>query len=54
VEAGDVYAAFGLDDVGQVLLRINPGNAHPDLFDQKAKSYQTRWPFLRIMEADLS
>jgi len=52
VEAGDVYAPFGLDDVGQGLLRINPNNAHPDLFDQKAKSYQTRWPFLRIMETD--
>lgn len=54
VEAGDVYAPFGLDDVGQGLLRINPGNAHPDLFDQKAKSYQTRWPFLRILGTDFS
>lgn len=48
VETGEVYAPNGLDDVGQGLLRINPKNPQPDLFEQKAKSYQVRWPWLRI------
>ncbi|WP_024696186.1 nucleotidyltransferase family protein [Pseudomonas syringae] len=51
-ETGNVYAPYGLADVGQGILRINPGNPHPDLFEQKAKSYQGRWPWLRILAAD--
>jgi len=50
VETGEVYAPYGLDDVEQGVLRINPKNPQPDLFDEKAKSYQARWPWLRIME----
>jgi hypothetical protein len=47
VATGEVYAPYGLSDVEAGLLRINPLNHQPDLFDQKAKSYQARWPFLR-------
>lgn len=47
---GEVYAPYGLADLEQGVLRINPKNPQPDLFDQKAKSYQGRWPWLRIME----
>ncbi|MEH6351970.1 nucleotidyltransferase family protein [Pseudomonas sp. 3JA] len=50
VETGEVYAPYGLDDVEQGVLRINPKNPKPDLFAEKAKSYQARWPWLRIME----
>ena len=47
VVTGEVYAPYGLSDVEEGLLRINPVNHQPDLFDQKARSYQARWPFLR-------
>jgi uncharacterized protein len=47
-ETGEVYAPYGLDDVGQGLLRPNPLNLQPDLFMPKARSYQARWPWLRI------
>ncbi|WP_219059882.1 nucleotidyltransferase family protein [Pseudomonas sp. UMAB-08] len=53
-ETGEVYAPYGLADVEQGVLRINPKNHQPDLFEQKAKSYQTRWPWLRISGTDLS
>ncbi|UZE21772.1 nucleotidyltransferase family protein [Pseudomonas sp. B21-056] len=47
-ETGEVYAPYGLADVEEGVLRINPKNLQPDLFEQKAKSYQSRWPWLRI------
>jgi hypothetical protein len=50
VATGEVYAPNGLADTEHGLLRINPGNPRPDLFDQKARSYQARWPWLRIIE----
>lgn len=49
VATGEVYAPNGLADTEHGLLRINPGNPRPDLFDQKARSYQARWPWLRII-----
>ena len=53
-ETGEVYAPYGLTDVEQGVLRINPKNHQPDLFEQKAKSYQARWPWLRISGTDTS
>lgn len=50
-ETGEVYAPYDLDDVGQGLLRPNPLNLQPDLFVPKARSYQARWPWLRILGA---
>lgn len=50
IETGEVYAPFGLADIEQGMLRINPNNSQPDLFDHKAKSYQARWPWLRIID----
>ncbi|WP_081003422.1 nucleotidyltransferase family protein [Pseudomonas savastanoi] len=50
VETSEVYAPNGLADTEQGLLRINPKNPKPDLFYQKAKSYQARWPWLRIVD----
>ena len=49
-ETGEVYAPYGLDDVGQGLLRPNPQNLQPDLFAYKARSYQERWPWLKVLE----
>jgi hypothetical protein len=49
VATGEVYAPYGLADVEQGLLRINPANPRPDLFEQKAKSYQDRWPWLKVV-----
>lgn len=51
VNSGELYATYGLDDIEQGLLRINPLNPRPALFAQKAQSYQARWPFLRLVEA---
>ncbi len=50
IATGAVYAPYGLDDVDQGVLRINPLNAQPQLFLHKAKSYQARWPWLKIVE----
>jgi hypothetical protein len=49
VATGELYAPNGLEDTEQGILRINPKNPQPDLFEQKAKSYQARWPWLKIM-----
>lgn len=49
VITGEVYAPYGLADIEQGVLRINPKNPQRDLFEQKARSYQARWPWLRII-----
>ena len=48
-DSGEVYAPYGLDDIGQGLLRNNPLTPQPDLFMHKARSYQARWPWLTII-----
>ena len=54
VVTGEIYAPNGLADTELGLLRINPKNPKPDLFEQKAKSYQARWPWLRIVDPAVS
>jgi len=54
VATGEIYAPYGLTDIEQGLLRINPAYREPDLFEQKAKSYQARWPWLKVVETNLS
>lgn len=49
VETGELYAPNGLADTEHGILRINPRNPQADLFEQKAKSYQARWPWLQMM-----
>ena len=49
VASGEVYAPYGLADVDEGVLRIKPANPRPELFEQKAKSYQVRWPWLRTV-----
>jgi hypothetical protein len=53
IETGEVYAPYGLADVEQGVLRINPLHPEPELFVQKARSYQARWPWLRIIDDNL-
>ena len=52
VGTGEVYAPYGLEDVEQGVLRINPLHREPALFANKARSYQARWPWLRIVAPD--
>ncbi|ANF87267.1 nucleotidyltransferase family protein [Pseudomonas sp. M5A4_2d] len=49
IATGEVYAPYGLADVEQGVLRINPQHREPELFAQKALSYQARWPWLKIV-----
>ncbi|KAF6687580.1 nucleotidyltransferase family protein [Pseudomonas sp. EKM23D] len=49
VATGKLYAPYGLQDVAEGVLRINPLHTEPELFAQKALSYQARWPWLRIV-----
>lgn len=49
IATGEVYAPYGQEDVAQGVLRINPLHAEPELFAQKARSYQARWPWLKIV-----
>jgi len=50
VATGELYAPDGLDDLSTGTLRMNPLNAVPRLFRQKAESYQARWPWLSIVD----
>lgn len=49
IETGELYAPYGLEDVAQGVLRINPLHPEPELFAHKALSYQARWPWLKIV-----
>ncbi|UXV17952.1 nucleotidyltransferase family protein [Pseudomonas fluorescens] len=49
IATGEVYAPYGVADVEQGVLRINPQHREPELFAQKALSYQARWPWLKIV-----
>jgi len=53
VLTGEVYAPYGLSDIEEGLLRINPVNLQRHLFEQKARSYQVRWPWLKILDPDI-
>lgn len=46
--APGLYAPEGLGDLYEGILRPNPLNDQPHLFQAKAQSYQERWPWLRI------
>jgi uncharacterized protein len=48
VGSGDLVAPFGLDDLYAGRLVENAANASPELYAAKARSYQSRWPWLTI------
>lgn len=43
-----VHAPYGLDDLYEGVLRANPRVDHGSLYEQKARDYQARWPWLRL------
>ncbi|WP_285409741.1 nucleotidyltransferase family protein [Variovorax sp. efr-133-TYG-130] len=45
---GSLYAPDGLDDLAAGILRMNPLLPMPEMFNAKARDYQSRWPWLRI------
>jgi uncharacterized protein len=45
----ELYAPYGLDDLYAGILRPNPINDQPRLFQAKVASYRARWPWLRVM-----
>ncbi|GAB1618367.1 nucleotidyltransferase family protein [Pseudomonas sp. NGC7] len=49
VYTGALYSTHGLDDLQHDLLRPNPLNLQPGLFEQKAASYRERWPWLKAV-----
>ena len=49
VQGGEVYAPNGLKELREGVLRMNPVNARPDLFRQKAESYKARWQWLTVL-----
>lgn len=50
VATGRLYAPNGLEDMVAGVLRPNPLNPSPSLFQAKADSYRARWPWLTIAE----
>ena len=49
---GALYAPYGLGELWDGILRMNPVNPRPALFRAKAESYRARWPWLRIVPPD--
>jgi hypothetical protein len=48
---GALHAPYGLAELWDGVLRMNPANPRPALFQAKAESYRARWPWLRIVPA---
>lgn len=48
VATGALYAPNGLADTWAGVLRMNPMNPQPELFQRKAADYRARWPWLTI------
>lgn len=49
---GALYAPYGLAELRDGALRMNPVNPRPALFQAKAESYRARWPWLRIVATE--
>lgn len=52
VRPGELYAPNNLDLIYDGVLALNPLTPYRDLFQQKAESYQARWPWLQIIAQD--
>lgn len=50
--AGEVFAPDGYHDLWHGILRPNPRAPNLKGFGAKARSYQARWPWLRVLNAD--
>jgi hypothetical protein len=51
VRPGEIYAPSGLALLYDGVLTMNPLTPHRDLFEGKAASYRSRWPWLQIPSA---
>lgn len=51
---GALYAPHGVEQVYAGVLTPNALTPHTDLFLAKARSYQARWPWLRIAGVDMA
>ncbi len=53
-EGLDVIAPLGLEDLFDMVLRLNPRRATPDLFRKRLeeKRITIRWPLVRVVEID--
>lgn len=49
---GALHAPYGLAELWDGVLRMNPLNPRPALFQAKAESYRARWPWLRILPTE--
>jgi hypothetical protein len=49
-QTGELYVPNGLDDLAAGALRMNPLNAKPIAFREKAESYRQRWPWLEVVD----
>jgi uncharacterized protein len=45
----ELYAPHGLDELYAGILRPNPVNDQPRLFQAKVASYRARWPWLNVV-----
>lgn len=52
IRPGELYAPNGLALLYDGILTMNPLLPHRDLFERKAASYCSRWPWLRIQHPD--
>lgn len=53
VRPGEVYAPYGLALLHEGVLSMNPRMPHRVLFEEKVGSYLARWPWLRVIPADV-
>jgi hypothetical protein len=51
VKTRELYAPDGLQEMWEGILRINLLNPQQELFQQKAESLRSRWPWLTIISA---
>jgi hypothetical protein len=49
IDSGELYAPYGLAELEQGILRMNSHFPQPELFVTKARSYQSRWEWLRTL-----
>jgi hypothetical protein len=52
MQAGEIYAPKGLDDVGDMIVRPNRvANFHPERYAEKARRWQEMWPQITVLPA---
>lgn len=52
IDSGEIYAPYGLAELEQGVLRMNPNFPQPELYEKKVLSYQQRWEWLSTPDAE--